>query len=182
LLTEDTGRGDAQSSGWTGSQQAESTQEGSVVDGVPQADIDLASLTLFSEFTSTELDAIAQEFEEEHAQVGERLLREGFVGGGFYVIVSGEADWLVGGHRVNRSATIFGRPPKPVTLRRGDWFGELSVLFDEPSISDVVALTPMQLLVIAGHELESFLYRYPKLMFQLLKGEARRLRDPERWK
>lgn len=153
-----------------------------MVEGLPQADLDLAALTLFSELKSTELDAITQEFEEEHAQPGERLLREGFVGSGFYVIISGEADWLVGGHRVDRSATTFGRPPKPVTLRRGDWFGELSVLFDEPSISDVIALSAMHLLVMPGHELEGFLYRYPKVMFQLLKGQARRLRDPERWK
>ena len=149
---------------------------------LPTADIDLAALTLFSELTSAELDAINQEFEEEHAQPGTRLLREGFAGSGFNVIISGEADWLVAGQRVDRSATVFGLPPKPVTLRRGDWFGELSVLFGEPSISDVVALTPMHVLVLPGHELESFLYRYPKVMFQLLKGQSRRLRDPERWK
>jgi hypothetical protein len=40
----------------------------------------------------------------------------------------------------------------------------------------------MQLLVMPGHELEGFLFRYPKVMFQLLKGDARRLRDPERWR
>lgn len=136
----------------------------------------------FATLTSAELDGVTQSFEEEHAEPGKRLLREGFVGNGFYVVVSGEADWLVGGQRVDRSATVFGLPPKPVTLRRGNWFGELSVLFGEPAISDVTALTPMRLLVMPGHELESFLFRYPKVMFQLLKGEARRLRDPERWR
>jgi len=153
-----------------------------MAEGLPQVDIDLAALPLFSVLTSTELDAVTQEFEEEYAQPGERLLREGFVGTGFYVVISGEADWLVGGQRVDRSATLIGSPPKPVTMRRGDWFGELSVLFGEPSISDVVALTSMQLLVMPGHELEGFLFRYPKVMFQLLKGDARRLRDPERWR
>ncbi len=153
-----------------------------MAEGLPQVDIDLAALPLFSGLTSTELDAVTQEFEEAHAQTGERLLREGFVGTGFYVVISGEADWLVGGQRVDRTATLLGSPPKPVTLRRGDWFGELSVLFEEPSISDVTALTPMHLLTMPGHELEGFLYRYPKVMFQMLRGNARRLRDPERWK
>jgi CRP-like cAMP-binding protein len=128
------------------------------------------------------MDGATQAFDEEYAEPGKRLLREGFVGNGFYVVVSGEADWLVGGQRVDRSATIYGLPPKPVTLRRGNWFGELSVLFDEPAISDVTALTPMRLLVLPGHELEGFLFRYPKVMFELLRGEARRLRDPERWR
>jgi CRP/FNR family transcriptional regulator, cyclic AMP receptor protein len=153
-----------------------------MANGLPQVDLDLASLPLFAALTSTELDAVTQEFEEAHVQPGERLLREGFVGTGFYVVISGEADWLIGGQRVDRSATLLGSPPKPVTLRRGDWFGELSVLFGEPSISDVVALTPMHLLVMPGHELERFLFAYPKVMFQLLKGNARRLRDPERWR
>lgn len=98
------------------------------------------------------------------------------------MVVAGEADWLVGGQLVDRSATVYGLPPKRVTLRRGSWFGELSVLFGEPSISDVTALTPMTLLVLPGHELEGFLFTYPKIMYQLLKGEARRLRDPERWR
>ena len=40
----------------------------------------------------------------------------------------------------------------------------------------------MRLLVIPGEELEEFLFRFPKVMFRLLKGEARRLRDPERWR
>src|ERR1700755_2693079 len=111
--------------------------------GLPQADVDLAGLTLFSGLTAAELDAVTQEFEEEHAQPGKRLTRQGFEGSGFYVVISGEADWLIAGQHVDRSATTFGMPPKPVTLRRGDWFGELSVLFGEPAIADVVALTPM---------------------------------------
>ncbi|MGI8801496.1 MAG: Crp/Fnr family transcriptional regulator [Solirubrobacteraceae bacterium] len=152
------------------------------MEGLSEPDVDLAGLALFATVTSAELAAVTQAFDEEHAEPGERLLREGLVGSGFYVVVAGEADWLVGGQLVDRSATVYGLPPKRVTLRRGSWFGELSVLFGEPSISDVTALTPMTLLVLPGHELEGFLFTYPKIMYQLLKGEARRLRDPERWR
>lgn len=146
------------------------------------AEQDLAGITLFADLNRGELAAVEQAFEEEHAEPGQRLLREGFVGNGFYVILSGEADFLVGGRRVDRSATVFEMPPKPITLRRGDWFGELSVLFEEPSIADVVALTPMQLIVLGGHELKPFLLRFPRIMLRLLEGEARRLRDPMRWR
>jgi CRP/FNR family transcriptional regulator, cyclic AMP receptor protein len=146
------------------------------------ADLDLAGITLFADLAPNELEAVYQACEEEHAEPETRLLREGFVGNGFYVILSGEAAWMVGGERAERAATMFGDLPKPLTLRRGDWFGELSVLFNEPAISEVVALTPMRLLVLPGGELESFLFRFPKVMFRLLQGEARRLRDPERWR
>jgi CRP-like cAMP-binding protein len=145
-------------------------------------DLDLAGVSLFADLAPNEIEAVLQACEEEHAEPETRLLREGFVGNGFYVVLSGEAAWIVGGRRAERAATMIGDMPKPVTLRRGDWFGELSVLFDEPSVSDVVALTPMRLLVLPGAELETFLFRFPKVMFRLLQGEARRLRDPERWR
>ena len=152
------------------------------MDGTELSTVDLASLSLFADLTPSELEAVYQAFDEEHAEPKTRMLREGFVGSGFYVILSGEAAWYVGGRQAERAATMIGELPKLVTLRRGDWFGELSVLFAEPSIADVVARTPMRLLVIPGEELEEFLFRFPKVMFRLLKGEARRLRDPERWR
>lgn len=152
------------------------------MEGTQSTDLDLAGISLFADLAPHELEAVYQACEEEHAEPNTRVLREGFVGNGFYVILSGEAGWLVGGRRAERAASIAGHMPKPVTLRRGDWFGELSVLFDEPSISDVVAVTPMRMLVLPGNELEQFLFRFPKVMFRLLKGEARRLRDPERWR
>lgn len=142
---------------------------------------DLAQLSLFADLRTAELEAVAQAFDEEWAEPGQRLMREGFVGGGFYVILSGEADWLVAGQAVERAATMLHMPPKPVVLKRGDWFGELSVLFGEPSIADVVAKGPMQLITLPGAELEVFLLRFPPVMLRLLKGECRRLRDPQRW-
>ncbi len=152
------------------------------MDGTQATEQDLAGIALFADLSPNELEAVYQSCEEEYAEPNERVLREGFVGNGFYIILGGEAAWLVGGRRAERAASIAGQMPKPVTLQRGDWFGELSVLFDEPSISDVVAVTPMRMLVLPGHELEQFLFRFPKVMFRLLKGEARRLRDPERWR
>lgn len=152
------------------------------MEGSQSTHVDLAGISLFADLAPNELEAVLQACEEEHAEPDTRLLREGFVGNAFYIILSGEAAWMIGGRRAERAATMIGDLPKPVTLRRGDWFGELSVLFDEAAISDVVALTPMRMLVVPGHELEEFLFRFPKVMFRLLQGEARRLRDPERWR
>lgn len=144
--------------------------------------VDLAGITLFADLTPSQLLAVEQAFDEQHAEAGQRLLREGYEGNGFYVVVAGEASLLKGGAPVHSSATTDGQPAKPVTIRRGDWFGELSVLFDEPAIADVVATTPMELIVLAGGELEEFLLAFPKVMLRLLKGVAWRARDPERWK
>ena len=143
--------------------------------------VDLAGITLFADLNPSQLLAVEQAFEAQHAEPGERLLREGYEGTGFYVILAGEASLLKGGEPVQVSASD-GRPGQPVIMRRGDWFGELSVLFDEAAIADVVATTSMELIVLEPGELEGFLLQFPKVMLRLLKGVAWRARDPERWK
>lgn len=147
-----------------------------------QTDIahELAGITLFADLSPAQLDEVGQTFEEQCFQPGERAQRQGFVGSGFHVILDGEAEWRVDGQLVDRTATTL-LTTKPFVLKRGDWFGELTILFGEPSISDVVAVTPLHCIVLPAQELEPFLFGYPQVMYRLLLGECRRLRDPLRW-
>jgi CRP-like cAMP-binding protein len=149
---------------------------------VSQTDIghDLAGIALFADLSPAQLDKVGQAFEEQWFQPGERAQRQGFVGSGFHVILDGEAEWRIDGEIVDRTATTL-ITTRPLVLKRGDWFGELTILFDEPSISDVVAATPLRCIVLPPQDLESFLFGYPQVMYRLLLGEARRLRDPLRW-
>ena len=142
---------------------------------------ELAGVPLFVDLSPAQLDKVGQAFEEHWFQPGERAQRQGFAGGGFHVILDGQAEWRVDGAVADRTATRLATP-KPFLLKRGDWFGELTILFDEPSISDVVATTPLQCVVLPPQELEPFLFSYPHVMYRLLLGEARRLRDPLRWR
>jgi len=144
-------------------------------------DLDLAGITLFADLSPSQIVAVEQAFEEQHAEPGERLLRAGYDGTGFYVVVSGEANLMMDGEPVHRSGGD-GATDQPVKFIRGDWFGELSALFQEPATADVVAATPMELIVLAGAELEGFLMEFPQVMIRLLKGVAWRARDPARWK
>jgi CRP-like cAMP-binding protein len=142
---------------------------------------ELSGATLFADLSPAQLDKVGQAFEEQWFQPGERAQRQGFVGSGFHVILDGEAEWRVDGQLVDRTATTL-LSTKPFMLKRGDWFGELSILFDEPSISDVVAVGSLHCVVLPAQDLEAFLFGYPQVMFRLLLGEARRLRDPLRWR
>jgi CRP-like cAMP-binding protein len=142
--------------------------------------VEFSRMALFSDATPAELEEVAQAFEEQWYEPGERALRQGFVGSGFHVILEGQAQWLVDGRLADRSATVVGT--KPLLLSTGDHFGELSVLFDEPAISDVVSVTQMRCAVLPGRELEPFLVAHPRIMYRLLLAEARRLRDPMRWR
>lgn len=129
----------------------------------------LAGLTLFADLPRPQLEEVAHTFEEEWFTEGRRILRQGFTGTGFYVIVEGQAAVRVDGE-------------DRATLSRGDFFGEVSILLGEPPIADVVALRPLRCLVLAGPEVEGFLVAHPRVLYRMLQAQARRLRSANRWR
>src|SRR3970282_777173 len=66
------------------------------MDANPVADR-LPQLALFAALRWPELEAVAHTFEEEVFGAGQRVLRQGLTGAGFYVVLDGEASVLVGG-------------------------------------------------------------------------------------
>lgn len=129
----------------------------------------LAALALFADLASAELETIAHTMEERYFAEGERILRQGFSGSGFYIVLEGEAAAQVNGTEVNR-------------LGRGDFFGEISVLLGEPPSADIVALRPLRCAVLAAPQVESFVLTHPKVAFRMLQAEARKLRNATRWR
>ncbi|MGH3005146.1 MAG: cyclic nucleotide-binding domain-containing protein [Gaiellaceae bacterium] len=124
----------------------------------------LAGLALFADLTDPDLEAIADPERERSFGAGERVLRKGLSGAAFYVILDGEA-----------AVEIEGLEPR--TLRRGDFFGEVSTLLACRPTADVVARTPLHCLEIPGPRLEEFLLAYPRVTYRMLQTVTRRLRD-----
>lgn len=129
----------------------------------------LASLKLFGDLSRPQLEAAAHTLEEQWFGEGQRILRQGLTGSGFYLIVEGEAS-------VRRDGQDFAK------LGRGDFFGEISILLGEPPTADVIALGPLRCLVLPGPMLQEFLEANPQVMFRLLQAEATRLRNALRWR
>jgi len=129
----------------------------------------LASFSLFSDLTGPDLQAVVHTFDEEAFAEGQRILRQGFGGTGFYLIVQGEAAVVIDGEERTR-------------LGRGDFFGEISILLDEPPSADVVASTPLICLVLSRDELGAWLMTKPQVMLRILQTEVRRLRAANRWR
>jgi CRP-like cAMP-binding protein len=129
----------------------------------------LARLSLFADVAPAQLESIAHRFDEEVFADGERVLRTGLSGAALYLILEGEAVIRIDGQEVAR----FGP---------GEVFGEISVLTGEPPNADVEAATMLRCLEIPGHDVEPFLLEFPRVMFRLLKAEARRLRVTTEWK
>lgn len=129
----------------------------------------LAGFAIFSDLSSAQLQQVAHTFEEAVYPEGERILRQGLTGSGFFIILDGEAAVVVDGDR-------------RATLGRGEFFGEVSVLLGEPPVADVVALRPMRCLVLSGPAVEPFLVAQPKVEYRMLQAQARRLRNANRWR
>jgi CRP-like cAMP-binding protein len=129
----------------------------------------LASMTLFGDLNRPQLEAVAHTFDEEWFSDGQRILRQGFTGTGFYVILEGEAAVRIDG--IDRA-----------TLGKGDFFGDISILLGQPPVADIVALRPLRCLVLGGPELEHFLISYPKVMYRMLQSVARRLSNATQWR
>jgi len=129
----------------------------------------LRRFNLFADLDRAQLQAIADPDSERSFAAGERIMRRGMSGMGFYVILEGDATVTLGGEELNR-------------LRPGDFFGEISTLLDEPLTADITAETPVRVLEIPGPRLKAFLLSYPQVMFRMLVTEARRLQEVLAWR
>lgn len=129
----------------------------------------LSSLRLFGDLSKPQLEAAAHTLEEQWFGEGQKILRQGLSGSGFYLIVEGQAAVRLDGQDLAK-------------LGRGDFFGEISILLGEPPTADVIALGALRCLVLPGPTLQNFLESNPKVMFRLLQAEAMRLRNALRWR
>ena len=129
----------------------------------------LSRLSLFADLPYPQVEALAHTFTEEVFAEGQRVIREGMTGSGFYVILDGEANVVISGQERAR-------------LTRGDFFGEISILTDELPTADVTATTMLRCLTIPDNELKAFMLRQPNVMYRMLQVEARRLRAANAWR
>jgi CRP/FNR family cyclic AMP-dependent transcriptional regulator len=128
----------------------------------------LARLSLFADIPHPQLEALAHSFDEEVFAEGQRIIRQDVTGGGFYVILDGDAKIVIDGQERAR-------------LSRGDFFGEMSILTDEAPTADVIATSLLRCLIVPDNELKGFLLKHPSVMYRMLQIEARRLRAANVW-
>jgi len=129
----------------------------------------LGRLGVFADLTEGELRDIAAELAEQSFPEGHWVVRRGQPGAGLFVVIDGEVGVLIDDE-------------ERATLSVGSFFGEISVLLDEPTTADVIVRKPLRCLVIPPEQVEAFLVAHPHVMFRMFQAEARRLAtaDPER--
>ena len=124
----------------------------------------VSALPLLDDLEPEDVAAVVKAFGEHLARDGDVLVTNGSPAPGLAIIVSGEASALKDGREVGR-------------LVRGDIFGEISALLNQPTTAAVVASGDVRYLLLPAPIVEQFLTDHPKFCYRLLQAEARRLRD-----
>ena len=124
----------------------------------------LSKARLFDGVDAEGMDRIAAVAVEVEFPAGHVINRQGEIGTGFFVVVSGEV-------RVVREGNDIAR------LGPGEFFGELSVIDGRPRVAQVIADVPTTCLAIATWDFESVLMAEPRVALAILRELAGRLRD-----
>jgi CRP-like cAMP-binding protein len=98
----------------------------------------LKAIPLFAGLSGKDRELIARYLDELSFAAGATLITEGESNSTFFVLRDGEADVIVGGDQ-------------RLTLRRGDFFGEISMQHRMPATATVVARTPVEAFIMS-HE------------------------------
>ena len=130
---------------------------------------ELGRLALFVDLPKAELEQIARSGDKISFGEGEWIMRQGDPHSEVYVIVEGEV------------AVVIDDEDRRV-LSKGSFFGEVSVLLEEPATASIVTRTPLSCLVVSGAEFQAFLISHPQVTYRILKAEARRLKTASEWR
>jgi CRP-like cAMP-binding protein len=124
----------------------------------------LSRCALFSGLDADGLAALARRATEVDFPADHLIARQGDIGSGLFVIVSGRV-------KVVRSGQLLA------TLGAGDFFGELSVLDRMPRTASVTAEVPTSCLALASWDLEATVAESPSVALAIMRGLALRLRE-----
>jgi CRP-like cAMP-binding protein/Fe-S-cluster-containing hydrogenase component 2 len=121
----------------------------------------LARVPLFSQLSPLERVGVASLLQPAHYGRGETIIREGEPGEALYLVEAGQVLVEQNGQAIAH-------------LEEGDFFGEMSLLTDQPHNADVRALTPVEVLTVPASQFHRLLESQPQLAAQLREVAERR--------
>lgn len=110
----------------------------------------LADIPLFTELSGADLEVLAERMHELEVAAGSFVVEQGELSYTFYVIVEGTAV-------VEREGTHLA------DLEPGDFFGEMGIVGHSRRGADVIATSPMRMVVLIGWDLRMLMDTFPRL-------------------
>jgi CRP-like cAMP-binding protein len=123
----------------------------------------LAAVPLFAGISAESMERLAAVTGEQEFAPGQFIVRQGQVGTGLYVILSGSVKVMRGGDELTR-------------LGKGEFFGELSVIDQKPRNASIEAAEDTEVLALASWDLLALLETDPQLALNMIKGLVGRVR------
>jgi len=127
----------------------------------------LQNVPLFSTLDRKKLRTMAEGFKERKFNPGEIIEKEGDNGVTFCLIAEGSVEVKKGKKTIAK-------------LGRGQYFGEMSLLDNQPRSATIVAIEPTTCLIMTSWNFLSFLQTDSKLAIGVMKELARRLRETDK--
>lgn len=127
----------------------------------------LATVPLFEGLTRRELESILSAAKDVEVEPGKHIVEQGESGLGFHLILEGTCKVVVNGDEI-------------VSLGRGDYFGEMSLIDGGPRSATVIAETRVRTLSLTSWTFLPLLDENPSIAKKLLIEMSRRLRAAER--
>jgi CRP-like cAMP-binding protein len=128
----------------------------------------LRNIPLFTQLTEEEVTRITEVARERTYPKNSVILFEDDPGDALYVVLAGEVKVVLIGED--------GREVILSMLRSGDFFGEMSLIDDQPRSAHVIATEDSNLLVLRRDEFRQCLEQAPRIALGLLQALSRRLR------
>ncbi len=131
--------------------------------------ITLDAIPLFAHLDKEELARIGEVARERSYPKNSVILFEDDPGDALYVVVSGRVKVVLIGED--------GREVILSTMDKGDFFGEMSLIDDEPRSAHVIAMENSRLLVLRRDDFHRCLDTTPRIALGLLRALSKRLRQ-----
>lgn len=128
----------------------------------------LKKVPLFGQMSLEQIEVISRIVNEVNYYRGEVIFKESEIGDKLYIIAEGKVS-VVKGHRTAGEVTL-------ATLKETDYFGEMSVLDNEPRSATIVVDEDSRLLSISGEKLRDIVHQKPEIAFEIFKVLSTRLR------
>jgi CRP/FNR family cyclic AMP-dependent transcriptional regulator len=131
----------------------------------------LRNVPLFSQLRDSDLERLARDMRMRTYPKKSVIISAQQRGDTFYILLAGQVKVMLIGED--------GREVMLTLIRNGDFFGEMSLVDDEPSPATVIAMEESQLLLLHRDDFRRCLNELPGVAFGLLRALCTRLRDAD---